>query len=80
MLNPSYGEADPDAMHALRRAEMAAAAEALGVQHHWLGFVDSGLPEGDPLPPLPEGCFALVPLEEAAARWSSSCAASSRTS
>ena len=46
---------------------MAAAAAALGVRHHWLGFVDSGLPEGDPLPPLPEGCFALVPLEEAAA-------------
>ena len=67
VLNPSYGEVEPDAMHALRRAEMAAAAEALGVQHHWLGFVDSGLPEGDPLPPLPEGCFALVPLEEAAA-------------
>ena len=31
----------------------------------WLGFVDSGLPEGDPLPPVPEGSFALVPLEEA---------------
>lgn len=67
VLNPSYGEVAPDEMHALRRAEMAAAAEALGVQHRWLGFVDSGLPEGDPLPPLPEGCFALVPLEEAAA-------------
>ncbi|MCW2686413.1 MAG: mycothiol conjugate amidase Mca, partial [Mycobacterium sp.] len=26
--------------------------------------VDSGLPEGDPLPPLPDGCFALVPLAE----------------
>jgi mycothiol S-conjugate amidase len=25
--------------------------------------VDSGLPEGDPLPPLPDGCFALEPLE-----------------
>ena len=25
-----------------------------------------GWPEGDPKPPLPEGCFALVPLEEAA--------------
>jgi mycothiol S-conjugate amidase len=25
--------------------------------------VDSGLPEGDPLPPLPEGCFALEPIE-----------------
>ncbi|MFR9750949.1 mycothiol conjugate amidase Mca [Nocardia sp. 004] len=49
----------------IRREEMAAAARALGVRQHWLGFIDSGLPEGDPLPPLPEGCFALVPLEEA---------------
>ncbi|MEV6767285.1 mycothiol conjugate amidase Mca [Nocardia sp. NPDC051030] len=49
----------------VRRQEMAAAAEALGVRQTWLGFVDSGLPEGDPLPPLPEGCFALVPLQEA---------------
>jgi mycothiol S-conjugate amidase len=43
---------------------MAKAARILGVQHRWLGFVDSGLPEGDPKPPLPDGCFALVPLEE----------------
>ena len=50
-------------MAQVRRDEMAAAAEALGVQHEWLGFVDSGLPEGDPLPPLPEGCFALEPLD-----------------
>jgi mycothiol S-conjugate amidase len=46
---------------------MARAAEALGVRQQWLGFVDSGLPEGDPLPPLPEGSFGLVPLEDAAA-------------
>jgi len=52
----------------VRRDEMAKAAEILGVEHTWLGFVDSGLPEGDPPPPLPEGCFALVPLEEACAR------------
>jgi mycothiol S-conjugate amidase len=51
-------------MTEVRRDEMAKAAEILGVEHHWLGFVDSGLPEGDPLPPLPDGCFALVPLEE----------------
>jgi len=50
-------------MAEIRRDEMAKAAEILGVEHHWLGFIDSGLPEGDPLPPLPEGCFALVPLE-----------------
>ncbi|OBG83501.1 mycothiol conjugate amidase Mca [Mycobacterium sp. E802] len=51
-------------IHEVRRDEMAKAAEILGVEHHWLGFVDSGLPEGDPLPDLPEGCFALVPLDE----------------
>lgn len=48
----------------IRRDEMAKAAAILGVEHHWLGFVDSGLPEGDPLPPLPEGSFAVVPIEE----------------
>lgn len=51
----------------VRRQEMAEAARILGVQHHWLGFVDSGLPEGDPKPPLPEGCFALTPLEKSTA-------------
>ncbi len=44
-----------------------APCEVLGVRHEWLGFVDSGLPEGDPLPPLPEGCFAREPLAVAAA-------------
>jgi mycothiol S-conjugate amidase len=48
----------------VRRDEMAAAQAILGVQHTWLGFVDSGLPEGDPPPPLPDGCLGLVPLEE----------------
>jgi mycothiol S-conjugate amidase len=50
----------------IRRAEMAKAREILGVEQAWLGFVDSGLPEGDPLPPLPEGCFGLQDPEEAA--------------
>ncbi|MHB1596370.1 MAG: mycothiol conjugate amidase Mca [Streptosporangiaceae bacterium] len=50
---------------AVRRAEMAAARDILGVRQQFLGFVDSGLPEGDPLPPLPDGCFALQPLSEA---------------
>ncbi|MEU7529194.1 mycothiol conjugate amidase Mca [Saccharothrix sp. NPDC042600] len=66
ILNPKLADR-PDVlenMGEVRRAEMARAAEILGVQHRWLGFVDSGLPEGDPLPPLPEGCFALTPLEE----------------
>ncbi len=51
----------------IRRDEMAKAAEILGVEHTWLGFVDSGLPKGDPPPPLPEDCFALTPLEVSAA-------------
>jgi mycothiol S-conjugate amidase len=50
----------------IRRAEMDRAREILGVEQAWLGFVDSGLPEGDPLPPLPDGCFGLVdPVEGA---------------
>ncbi|TJZ77033.1 mycothiol conjugate amidase Mca [Rhodococcus oryzae] len=53
-----------DRISEVRKEEMAEAARILGVQQLWLGFVDSGLPEGDPLPPLPDGCFALVPLEE----------------
>ncbi|HTJ68664.1 MAG TPA: mycothiol conjugate amidase Mca [Actinospica sp.] len=53
-------------IHEVRRAEMDRAREILGVDQAWLGFVDSGLPEGDPLPPLPEGCFALEKVETAA--------------
>ncbi|GAA1355610.1 mycothiol conjugate amidase Mca [Saccharothrix algeriensis] len=65
ILNPAMDRPEVlENMAEIRRAEMARAAEILGVRHRWLGFVDSGLPEGDPLPPLPEGCFALVPLEE----------------
>ncbi len=67
ILNPAMDRPEVLAdMPRVRRAEMARAAEILGVQHRWLGFVDSGLPEGDPTPPLPEGCFALVDDEEAA--------------
>jgi mycothiol S-conjugate amidase len=67
ILNPAMERPEIRANLAeVRRAEMAAAREILGVQQRFLGFVDSGLPEGDPLPPLPEGCFALEPLESAA--------------
>ncbi|MFC0114422.1 mycothiol conjugate amidase Mca [Kibdelosporangium aridum] len=67
ILNPAMDRPDVlENMTEFRRQEMAEAARILGVQHRWLGYVDSGLPEGDPMPPLPDGCFALVPLEEAA--------------
>ena len=61
VLNPRLVD-DPQVksdLVALRRAEMAKAREVVGFEHVWLGFVDSGLPEGDPLPPLPDG---VVPL------------------
>jgi mycothiol S-conjugate amidase len=68
VLNPklqgdSYIE---EHIHEVRAREMDLAREILGVKQAWLGYVDSGLPEGDPLPPLPEGCFALQDAEEAA--------------
>ncbi len=59
ILNPAMDRPDVLAdIGAIRRAEMDRAREILGVEQVWLGFVDSGLPEGDPLPPLPDGCFA----------------------
>ena len=66
ILNPAMDRPEiKENMSAIREAEMAAAKEILGVEQRWLGFVDSGFPEGDPPPPLPEGCFALQPLEVA---------------
>jgi mycothiol S-conjugate amidase len=66
ILNPAMDRPGVlDDLPAVRRAEMARAAEILGVEHRWLGFVDSGLPEGDPKPPLPEGCFAVQDLDVA---------------
>jgi mycothiol S-conjugate amidase len=66
VLNPAVDTPETRAgLPAIRRREMAAAAEILGVRQQFLGLVDSGLPaEGEP---LPEGCFAALPLEDAAA-------------
>nr|WP_269453855.1 mycothiol conjugate amidase Mca [Pseudoclavibacter sp. 13-3] len=45
----------------LRHTEMAAARDILGVDHIWLGYRDSGLPDpGDPVPPL---AFASLPID-----------------
>ncbi len=68
ILNPKL-QGDPyieEHIHEVRAKEMDEARDILGVKQEWLGFVDSGLPEGDPLPPLPEGCFALQDVDEAA--------------
>lgn len=65
ILNPAMDRPDVTAdLPAVRRREMARAASILGVDHHWTGYPDSGLPEGDPMPPLPDGCFALADDDE----------------
>ncbi|MFF0708212.1 mycothiol conjugate amidase Mca [Gordonia sputi] len=64
ILNPAMDRPGiKERMTEVRKEEMAKAAAALGVEQTWLGYVDSGLPEGDPLPPLPEGSFATLPVE-----------------
>lgn len=72
VLNPALAEDEAVLADILgtRRAEMAKAAEILGVAHEWLGFEDSGFPSPDEdgnVPPLPAGCFADLPLETVSA-------------
>ncbi|QDZ42285.1 mycothiol conjugate amidase Mca [Corynebacterium sp. sy039] len=65
ILNPAMDTVEnAHNIAAIRRQEMEKAAAALGVEHMWLGYVDSGLPEGQPLPELPSGCFALADTAE----------------
>jgi mycothiol S-conjugate amidase len=67
VLNPAMDRPEVwERLPQIRVEEMNRAREILGVEQEWLGFVDSGLPEGDPLPPLPEGCFALEDVDKAA--------------
>jgi mycothiol S-conjugate amidase len=67
ILNPKMDRPDVlENITEIRRQEMERARDILGIRQDWLGFVDSGWPEGDPKPPLPEGCFASLPVEEAA--------------
>ncbi len=61
VLNPAAQQrVDELGIHEVRRQEMAEAAQILGVQHEWLGFMDSGFTEGEP---LPDDAFALVPID-----------------
>jgi len=63
--NPELGAvetamADRD-MGGLRRVEMAGAQAAMDIEHRWLGFTDSGLPEdGESIRP---DSFAALPIE-----------------
>ncbi|MFI2607464.1 mycothiol conjugate amidase Mca [Kitasatospora sp. NPDC018619] len=66
VLNPAMDRPEVRAdLARIRRAEMAAAREILGVRQRFLGFVDSGMP--GPGEPLPDGCFAALPVGLAAA-------------
>jgi len=51
----------------IRSAEMQAALKVLGCKHAWLGFIDSGYPEGDPKPPVPADSFAALDIAIASA-------------
>ena len=48
-------------MAGLRRREMAGAQAAMGIEHRWLGFTDSGLPEEGET--VRSDSFAALPLE-----------------
>ncbi|WP_207551510.1 PIG-L family deacetylase, partial [Mycobacteroides abscessus] len=66
ILNPVMNRAGvQENLRQVRRQEMALAAKTLGVEHHWLGFTDSGLQLDPGL--LPADGFALVPLAESVA-------------
>ena len=65
ILNPAvvgHAMAERD-ISGLRRLEMQAAQQALGVQHRWLGFEDSGMDDDNTVPP---NSFADIPLEYSA--------------
>lgn len=52
-------------MAGLRRIEMARARAVLGIEHRWLGYADSGLPENGEA--VPANSFAVIPLESSGA-------------
>jgi mycothiol S-conjugate amidase len=65
ILNPKMESPENEAnLPELRRAEMEKAAAILGIQQVWLGYIDSGMPEGDE--ELPPEAFALLDPEVAA--------------
>ncbi|WP_188307154.1 mycothiol conjugate amidase Mca [Streptomyces sp. CBMA123] len=66
VLNPALDRPEVRAdLTRIRREEMAAARDILGVRQQFLGFVDSGMPGPDEA--LPDDCFAAQPMEAAAA-------------
>jgi mycothiol S-conjugate amidase len=61
ILNPAMDRPEVRAdLASVRRSEIARAIEILGVRQRWLGFLDSGWPDGQPVEP---GRFASLPLD-----------------
>jgi mycothiol S-conjugate amidase len=53
VLNPKLKNPENEKQLAeIRKKEMAESIKVLGAKHTWLGFEDSGWPDGDPKPPL----------------------------
>ncbi|GLK18157.1 mycothiol S-conjugate amidase [Herbiconiux flava] len=50
-------------MAGLRRVEMAAAQDAVGFQHRWLGYADSGYVEPGSGDSLPVNSFGVLPID-----------------
>ncbi|MEV7934387.1 MULTISPECIES: mycothiol conjugate amidase Mca [unclassified Curtobacterium] len=67
ILNEQLGEPATSRAHrdmaGFRRGEMAAAQAALGIDHVWLGYHDSGLPDAEQGETVRPGTFSTVPLE-----------------
>ncbi|MFZ7088378.1 mycothiol conjugate amidase Mca [Curtobacterium sp. RRHDQ10] len=62
---PARARADRD-MAGYRRTEMAAAQAAMGIDHVWLGYHDSGLPDAEEGETVRPGTFATVPIATSA--------------
>lgn len=69
VINPKMKDLDgiTERIHQIRSDEMSRAVEILGIEHRWLGFIDSGFPQIDEatgiVPSVPDGSFAATPIE-----------------
>lgn len=80
ILNPAMDRPEVKAdIGKVREAEMARAREILGVGQRWLGFVDSGFPEGDPRRRCPRAASRWSRWRRPPSRWCAPSATSART-
>ena len=69
VINPLLKEVAgiADRIHQIRSDEMALAAQILGIEHRWLGFIDSGFPQADEVTGIvasvPDDSFSATPIQ-----------------